>query len=132
MRRIPGTSPTVESVMARAPRPKPDGSFKRRMAGPRGVVVGQRLTHAHQDDVGDALIGRSQLASIEEHLGDDLTRRQVALEAALTGGAERTAHRAAGLGADAQRVAVRVVHEHRLDLSAVRQREEHLARLAVL
>ena len=48
-RRMPGTTPTVETVMRRAEMPK--SSCRRVTARPRRVVVGERLAHAHEHDV---------------------------------------------------------------------------------
>ncbi len=91
-----------------------------------GLVVGQRLAHAHEHDVGDP--GRSardlvprQRPGTGHDLLDDLGGGHVALESALARGAERTRHAAAGLGRDAHRHPVGVAHQHRLDQRVVEQ-----------
>ena len=84
------------------------------------LVVGHRLAHAHEYDIVDVSGPARQFACREPpgrvmHLPDDLGCRQVALQAALTGGTEGAGHSAAGLRGDADRGAVAVPHDHRLD-----------------
>jgi hypothetical protein len=100
---------------------------------PQVGIVGQRLAHAHHDDVADACcVRREPQPALEvEHLRDDLAGRQVALQAHLRGGAEGAAHGAAGLAADADGVAPVVAHQHRLDQLAIVQAKEGLGGVAV-
>jgi hypothetical protein len=112
-RRIPGTTPDVDTVMWRAPRPKRIRIRQRRDGLQDPIQVEQRLAHAHEHDVGQApaAIGASRRAAVAD-LVDDLGRGQVAAEAELAGRAERAAHGAAALAGDAHGVAlaVRAVH----------------------
>ncbi len=91
-----------------------------------GLVVGQRLAHAHEDDVahpagaaGHLVTG--QRAGARHDLLDDLGRRHVAGQPGLSGGAEGAVHTAAGLGGHAHGHAVGVAHQHRLDQRAVEE-----------
>ena len=89
------------------------------------LPVHQRLTHAHEDDVGrrDGSVGeQAQLA----YLAGDFTHGQVAHVAHRPGGAERALERAAGLRRDADGHPVAIRDGHRLDLLAVKQLEEEL------
>ena len=102
-----------------------------------GLVVGQRLAHAHEDHVGDATRTAGDLAARHragtgDDLLDDLGGRHVALEAALAGRAERAGHAAAGLAGDADGGAVGVAHQHRLDEGAVEELPQRLARGALV
>ena len=96
------------------------------------VEIEERLAHPHEDDVGQALPVRGQAARGVADLVDDLGGLEVAGEAQLAGRAERAADGTAGLARDAQRVplalppAGRIVHEDRLDESAVGQSMEGL------
>ena len=68
------------------------------------VEVEQRLAHAHEHDVRQALaVGREPARGVAD-LVDDLGDLEVAPEPELAGGAERAADGAAGLARDAQRV----------------------------
>ena len=104
-RRMPGTTPDVETVMCRAPRPSLRRVVERRDGLEHAVEVEQRLAHAHEHDVREA---RRRPAPRRRdrapHLVEDLRGLEVALEAQLAGRAERAADRAAGLARDAQRV----------------------------
>ena len=125
---MPGTTPTV--LIGDAPRREAEVVVEPLDRGPRRVVVGERLAHAHEHDVADALRRRVRGA---QHLLDDLAGVEVALEAGLAGRAERAAHRAAGLRRHAHGRAVGVAHEHGLDLRAVaRARPQPLRRHAVV
>ena len=100
-------------------------------------VVGQRLAHAHEDDVGqparaavDLAVGHGGRGG--DRLADDLGSRQVARQAALPGRAEGAGHPAAGLAGDADRRPVGIAHEHALDEGAVVQPPEGLAGAAVV
>ena len=78
------------------------------------VVVGQRLAHAHEDDVGHppgpaGHLPARQRPGAGEHLLDDLGGRQVAGQPGLPGGAERAVHPAAGLRRDAHRDPLRLL-----------------------
>ena len=106
--RIRGTSPTVETVTPRADMPSPSGagSVEPAYGADHGPVVGERLPHAHEDDVGDAArsarhLAAGQRAGAGDDLLDDLGRGHVALQAALAGRAERAGHAAAGLAGHA-------------------------------
>ena len=97
-----------------------------------GLVVGQRLAHPHEDDVGDASgpardLAAGQRPGAGDDLLDDLGGGHVALEAALAGGAERAGHPAAGLARDAHGDAVGVAHQHGLDQRAVEEAPQGLA-----
>ncbi len=100
-------------------------------------VVGERLAHAHKDDVGNVTPFFAQPAGEMQHLPSDLTRAQIAQEALLAGSAERAAHGAAGLGRDANslatpaRVGRVILHQHRLDRVTVVEPQKQLARAAV-
>ena len=132
--RIRGTRPTVETV---TPRARHAEAARRRVGqaaygADHGLVVGDRLAHAHEHHVGDASRSAGHLAAREragagDDLLDDLGGRHVALQAALAGGAERAGHPAAGLAGDAHRHAVRVAHQHRLDERAVEEPPQRLA-----
>ena len=131
-RRIPGTTPLVLTVMCRAPEPEPAriGQGGDRLEHP--VEVEQRLAHAHEHDVGQALAVGRQAAGRGADLVDDLGGLEVAGEAELAGRAERAADGAAGLARDADGVPLavagpgRVVHQDRLDQRAVGQPMERL------
>ena len=96
---------------------------------PDAVVVGQGLAHAHEHDVAEPA-GEGLPAGVD-HLLDDLADRQLAVEAALAGGAEAAAHGAAGLARDAHRGPVGVEHQHGLYPAPVRQCPQPFGRLAV-
>ena len=98
----------------------------------RLVVVGQRLAHAHEDDVGDRLAWHIEA----QHLLDDLARLEVASEAELARDAKDAAHGATCLCRDADRLAATLVgrgglHFHHLDLLAVVQLQQQLGGEAV-
>ncbi len=102
-----------------------------------GLVVGQRLAHAHEHHVVDAAPAAGHLVTVEragpgDDLLDDLGGAHVALQAALAGGAERAGHAAAGLAGHAHRRAARVAHQHRLDEGAVEELPQRLARGALV
>ena len=113
-RRMPGTTPTVDTVRWRAEMPtsscrrSSDSSTGSTLASGSPMPMNTTLRHA---------LRRRVLGA--QHLLDDLAGVEVALEAGLAGRAERAAHRAAGLRRDAHRGPVRVAHEHGLDLGAV-------------
>ena len=67
-------------------------------------------------------------AGAVDDLLHDLGRAEVALQTALTGGAERAGHPAAGLARDAHRRPVRVAHQHALDRGPVEQPPQRLDR----
>ena len=82
-----------------------------------GHVV-QRLADAHQHNVGHRPAG-IQLG--EHHLIQHFRRPQIPHLSGDGAGTEGAAHTAAHLGRDAHRVAMVVLHQHRLDAVAVRQ-----------
>ena len=93
------------------------------------VVVVQRLAHAHQNQVAQALLridGVQNPPGVQD-LRDDFPRPQMADEAHLPGRAKHTAHRATGLGAHADRVPSVVAHQHRLDGLAVAQAQQEFS-----
>ena len=97
-----------------------------------GLVVGHRLTHAHEHHVGDPTRPTGHLVARERSgtghdLLDDLGRGHVALQPALAGGAERAGHAAARLAGDADRHAAGVAHQHGLDECSVEELPECLA-----
>src|SRR6185437_2408710 len=91
------------------------------------AVVGERLAHAHEHDVGDvgprvaaaaiAVPGPrlGQFTVREPHLPDDFRDAQIAVETLLRGRAKRTVHGATHLARDAQGPAIRLGYVHRLD-----------------
>ena len=91
----------------------------------------QRLTHAHEHEVSQALTVLAQNAAGVMHLSNDLTRAQVADKTHLAGGAKDAAHGAACLGADAGGVTAGVAHDDGLDFLAVMQLEEVFARESI-
>ena len=87
-------------------------------------VVGERLTHAHVDDVGQMVRAaresdRREVSSRVGNLGVDFTRFKMPVKAELAGSAEGTAECTASLAGDAQRVSFWVTHQHRFDGVAV-------------
>lgn len=87
------------------------------------VGVVQWLSHAHVDDVGEtlALLDR-------EDLVDDLTDREVGLEALLACHTEETVHLAPYLRGDAERSSVAFGNKYRLDEPSVAHSKEILTR----
>ena len=69
---MPGSTPTVEIVMCRAPMPSAAGSFKHRERRVDGRPVHQRLAHAHEHDVRD--VNRRLEQTHLAHLAGDLER----------------------------------------------------------
>ena len=100
--------------------------------GEQAVVVGQRLAHAHEDDVGQARALRRHHRGGCADLVNNLRGGQVAVQTALAGSAERTRHAAARLGRNAQRGAVRVAHEHGLQQDPVVQAPQGLGGVALV
>ena len=90
--------------MWRAPEPEPPPVVERLDRGQHPVEVEQRLAHAHEHDVRQAVAVGREAARREADLVDDLGGLEVAPEAQLAGRAERAADGAAGLARDAQRV----------------------------
>ena len=100
--------------------------------GQHAGVVGQRLPHAHEHDVGHAPGSPGHLAVREHagarhHLGDDLGGGQVPGQPGLPGRAERAGHTAARLRRHAHRDPVRIAHQHRLDQRPVERAPQRLA-----
>ena len=98
------------------------------------VIVRQRFTHAHEDDIGDPrirVIARflQNFALCIDDLGDDFTDRQLAAESLLPSGTESASKGATGLGRHADcatrpTVAVgSVTHQNGLDQLAVVESE---------
>ena len=90
-----------------------------------GLVVGQRLAHAHEDEVGDAR-SRVEGPAHRRQLADDLSRRQVANEAHGPGEAERAGEAASDLDGEAEGEPVPVGHEDGVDPGAVGQAKDEL------
>ena len=89
------------------------------------LVIEKRLAHAHEDDVVDVV---PDVGLHGREMRDDLAGAEVALEALLPRGAKFAAQRTADLRGDAGRVMVAVVHQHRLDVLAVVEPPQVLAR----
>ena len=89
------------------------------------VVVGKRLTLAHEDYARGAL---AKVVGYMKYLVDDLLSGQRALEAVETGSAKGAAHAAACLGGNADRKLVTAGHADSLDGNAVVVLEQILAR----
>ena len=106
--------------------------------GQHPVVVGQRLAHAHEDDVGQPAARRARCRRRRDRAARRRRRTcsrisavdRLRVQAALAGRAERAGHAAAGLRRDAHGVAVRVAHQHRLERRAVDRPPQHLSGLA--
>ena len=91
------------TVMWRAPSPNRAWIAERGDAAiDHGIGVEQRLAHAHEHDVGQALVPPAPRVAGVAGLVDDLGHVEVAPEAQLAGRAERAADRAARLRRDAQ------------------------------
>ncbi len=101
---MPGSTPTVETVMCRAPMPKPCASLRivRTLSTRRPVQ--QRLAHAHENDVRRVKrrVEQRELA----HLARDLVRLEVAREPHQARRAERAPERAACLRRHAERQSI--------------------------
>ena len=81
------------------------------------AVIGERLTHSHEDDVGHrrlAVIPSWQYAIRKTDLTDDFRRAQIPIEALSTGRTESTIERAADLRRNTQRATARLRDEHGL------------------
>ena len=90
------------------------------------LIVVQRLTHTHEDNV-PQLLGGGEAGPMYlrvQDLGHNLARGQVALETHLARGTKDAAHRTSYLTADAGGVPVTIGHQHRLNQMAVGQAEE--------
>ena len=93
----------------------------------RGVVVVQRLAHAHQHDV-ERRVGQACLARQHADLSGDLAGGEVPDEAHLAGETERAGHRAADLRRDAERLRRRVGDVDGFDPPAVLEAQQELRR----
>ena len=82
------------------------------------LPVIQRLTNAHQHNIGDLPSG---IQLRKQHLIEHLTGRQIAHLTGNRGGTEGAAHAAAHLRGNTDRVAVTVLHQYRFNAVAVRQ-----------
>ena len=101
---MPGTTPGRRDRDVARAEAEPPRVVERLDGGQHAVEVEQRLAHAHEHDVRQALAVRGEPAGGVADLVDDLGGLEVAPEPELAGGAERAADRAAGLARDAQRV----------------------------
>ena len=121
-----------------------DGDFRRTDVdaadiGDRGervmdrIDVVKRFAHAHHHQIAKAGFGVHfmQHAFRVEDLGDDFSGAEVPHETHLPGRTENAAHRAAGLGADADRVACVVTHQHRFNDLTIVEAQEKFAREAI-
>ena len=92
------------------------------------VVVVQRLSAAHKDDVGDGtLLHAAALRRVDRyHLTEDLGKMQIPHQPVRTRRAESTVHPAPYLSGDAEGVAVVVGHENALYEVAVKEGEKIL------
>ena len=80
------------------------------------LIVGKGLSHAHKDDVADAIAGQARNG---EDLIDDLTRCEIAYQSTESGGAKGAPDAAACLRRDARRP-TRTLRDHdRFDRRAV-------------
>ena len=95
-----------------------------------GAVIGQRLAHAHEDEVEARVLPAMEVAH-GEHLGDDLVSLEVALEPHQAGGAEGALERASHLAREAEGEAPRRSHRHALDSTTVAQLENELVGRAI-
>ena len=95
------------------------------------IEVEQRLSHAHHDDIGHdtAFAGLPGIVGVngQPHLTDDLGRSQIALEALLSCGTKGAVEAAPHLGRHAQRRAVTLRDQHRLDQTAAVDRDGPLS-----
>ena len=118
-------TPTVETVMRRAPIPYP--AFRMVRAGEDRLAVGERFPHSHEHDVCD---GTAPVPGGPAHRGavlaGDLGRCQLAAEARPAGGAEAALERAAGLRRDAERETMPGGDQDALDDFAPVQRPQML------
>ena len=96
---------------------------------PRPVVIGKRLSHAHEDDVAEP--AGERLAPRLDDLFDDLSHRELAVETGLARRAETAAHGTARLAGDAHRGALGIEHQDRLYAPAVGKLPEPFGCLAV-
>ena len=98
------------------PSPSGAGAVIRRTAAEHPLVVGQRLAHAHEHDVGEpagaAASAPSRAAAAAGAPGRRSPRWTGCVQPALAGRAERAGHPAAGLAGHAERDPVRVAHQH--------------------
>ena len=123
----PAADPTVEIVIRRWPIPRPVGLVASPSAAQQIRQIGQRLAHAHHDDVAQPFVRRQQ-AGESKHLLDDFAGREIADDAVQPAGAKHAAHRAADLRADADRPPRAVAEQHAFDPIAVVQFEQQLLR----
>src|SRR6516225_3182684 len=91
------------------------------------IQVRERLTHAHDDDVCQPLLGRQEVSQADE-LFQNLANRQVSLQAIQTARTKDASHSAADLRADAGGVPFGLLNEHTLNELAVLQSQEQLMR----
>ncbi len=122
-----GSTPTVESVTRRGETAEAVLVSQDPQRLHRRVVVVQRLTHAHEDDV-EALVEHAELAQQDADLAGDLAHGEVADDAHAASEAEGALHRAADLGGDAEGLRRGVGDEDRFDEMAVGELEEELGR----
>ena len=102
------------------------------------IEIKQRLTHAHQHDIGDwsltwvveslgPLFVYRQKPVYKPQLADDLGYRQIARKPLLAGRAKRAIYRAAGLCGNAQSATIVLGNEYRLNRIALAYIEQPLA-----
>ena len=127
-----GANPTVDTVTDRAEMPNPcgrrgDDALHR---GEHAVVVGQRLAHAHEDDVGQpAVIALAHLRRAARTCSRISAVDRLRVQPALARRTERARHAASRLRRDAHGVALRIAHQHRLERRAVDRTPQRLSGL---
>ena len=94
---------------------EPDRAVETLHGAPDRGLVGQRLAQSHEHHVRDTASVLAGSAGRPHDLLDDLTDGEMPGETCLAGGAEATAHGAAGLGRHTDRGPIRIQHEHGLD-----------------
>ncbi len=97
----------------------------------RRIIVMERFTHTHDNDIGQPVAASGEPAGEEENLLDNFPCRQVAREPHLPGGTEDTGQCAAGLGGDADGPPTIVAHQDRFDGIPVGQLEQGFLCLSV-
>ena len=108
-----------------APKTHPKAPFVMNIFQEPGKVfiIVKGFSHPHDHHMVHFL---SDIPAYRQHLVQDLPGGQVPDQPSFTGGAESTTHPATGLGGDADRVPVAVLHQHALYELSVRQPEQVL------
>lgn len=116
----------------RQPEPVGGGVGERPYGSHDPLVVGERLAHAHEHDVGKPRGPTGDLTVPQRphpvhDLMDDLGGGQIPVQPRLPGRTERAVHPAPGLRTDAHGHPVGIPHQHRLDERPVEQPPQRLA-----